>query len=138
MNFTTETNSNKGFKTLRELATEKLAVAAAEEIHDNGDDGTRTDIKDVEDFLTEVKDVLALVIILDNTASQENSWELIRQMLKGLIPFLESRHGETNQFSITYEIRIIYTNDYDSSHVEGESKSEKNWKGLYCRPLRIY
>ena len=42
MNFTTETNSNKGFKTLRELATEKLAVAAAEDIHDNGDDENPT------------------------------------------------------------------------------------------------
>lgn len=134
MNFTTETNSNKGFKTLRELATEKLAVAAAEEIHDNGDDGTRTNIKNVEDFLTEVKDVLALVIILDNTASQENSWELIRQMLKGLIPFLESRHGETNQFSITYEIRIIYANDYDSSHVEERARAKRIGKDYIADP----
>ena len=101
MNFTTEKSSNNGIKTLQELATEKLAVTAAEEIQVNGDDGTRADIKLVEESLTEIKDVLALVIILDNTSSQEPSWELIRQMLKGLIPFLESRHGETNQFSIT-------------------------------------
>ncbi len=69
MNFTTEKSSNKGIKTLQELATEKIAVTAAEEIQVNGDDGTRADIKLVEESLTEIKDVLALVIILDNTSS---------------------------------------------------------------------
>jgi len=136
MNFTTEKSSNNGIKTLQELATEKLAVTAAEEIQDNGDDGTRADIKLVEESLTEIKDVLALVIILDNTASQERSWELIRQMLKGLLPFLESRHGEASQFSITYEIRIIYANDYDDTHLADKARAKRLGKDYIADPFK--
>ena len=134
MNFTTEKSSNNGIKTLQELATEKLAVTAAEEIQDNGDDGTRADIKLVEESLTEIKDVLALVIILDNTSSQEPSWELIRQMLKDLLPFLESRHGEASQFSITYEIRIIYANDYDDTHLAEKARAKRLGKEYIADP----
>jgi len=134
MNFTTEKSSNKGIKTLQELATEKLAVTAAEEIQVNGDDGTRADIKLVEESLTEIKDVLALVIILDNTSSQEPSWELIRQMLKDLLPFLESRHGEASQFSITYEIRIIYANDYDDTHLAEKARAKRLGKEYIADP----
>ena len=136
MNFTTEKISNNGIKTLRELATEKLAVTAAEEIQVNGDDGTRADIKRIEESLTETKDVLALVIILDNTASQERSWELIRQMLKGLLPFLDSRYGESNQFSITYEIRIIYANDYDNTHLAEKARAKRLGKEYIADPYK--
>ncbi len=136
MNFTTEKISNNGIKTLRELATEKLAVTAAEEIQANGDDGTRADIKLIEESLTETKDVLALVIILDNTASQESSWELIRQMLKGLLPFLDSRHGEASQFSITYEIRIIYANDYDDTHLAEKARAKRLGKEYIADPYK--
>ena len=133
MNFTSKI-SNGSIKSLCELATESVAAAAAEEIYKNDDNEIRVDIKTVEDTLTTVKDVLALVIVLDNTASQQASWDLIRNMLSGLMPFLESRHGETDKFSITYEIRIIYANDYDDDHKIEASRAKRLHKDYIADP----
>ena len=94
----------------------------------------RTAIKEIESSLTENKDILCLVVVLDNTASQGSSWELIRATFRDLIPFLESRHGEEDKFKIEYEIRMIYANDYDTGHLQDASAAKRTMKTYIATP----
>lgn len=116
-------------KTLKELAANSLATGVAgflktsESIEEN--DEAREVIKSIEDDVCETKDVLALVVVLDNTASQSSSWQLITNTFSNLLPFLDSRHGEDQLFSITYEIRMIFANDYTSDHLNAAAASER-------------
>jgi hypothetical protein len=121
-------------KTLAELASETLACSAAEFIKSSSDSAEAKEVldnvKNIEEILNQDKNSLALVFVLDNTASQSPSWALIQKTIKDLIPFLDSRHGETKQFSINYEIIIIYANDYTQTHM-GFASSAKRCKTEY-------
>lgn len=125
-------------KSLAELAASNLATVAADQIKESESlhDGTeiREAVKSIESSLTEVKNVLALVIVLDNTASQGPSWSLIQKTIHDLIPFLDSRHGESEQFQITYEIRMIYANDYTDKHTRAAASAKRMNQSYLANP----
>ena len=116
-------------KTLQELAASTLASTAANQLKESSseaeDKETREAVNSIEQTFTKTKNTLALVFVLDNTASQGPSWELIKNTLYGLIPFLESRHGEEHTFKIIYEIRIIYANDYTKNHTNDAATAKR-------------
>jgi len=121
-------------KTLAEIAAETLATSAAEEIAKGESKEIRDAIKYTEETITQSKDVLAISIVVDNTSSQSSSWSLIQKTLYDLIPFLDSRHGDESNFNITYEIRIIYANDYDYTHCSEAAKAKRNQKEYIATP----
>jgi hypothetical protein len=129
-----------GVKSLQELAATTLALTAAKQLKESESkediDETREIVESIEDSFGKSKNTLALVFVLDNTASQNPSWDLTRKTLRDLIPFLDSRHGEDKQFQITYEIRIIYANDYNETHVN-EAATAKRTKQKYIAQPRI-
>ena len=136
-----QSNDTKGgIKSLQELAAESLASSAANQLKSSEsvveEKETRKVIGSIEEVFTKNKNTLALVFVLDNTASQGPSWELIIKTLRDLIPFLESRHGEDQKFQITYEIRIIYANDYNQTHIN-EASTAKRTKQPYIAKPRI-
>ena len=116
-------------KSLQELAAKSVAALAANQIQKSESkediDKTRGAVESIQASLAISKNTLGLVFVLDNTASQKSSWELIRNTLKNLIPFLESRHGNEDQFKISYEIRIIYANDYTEIHSREASAARR-------------
>ena len=134
------TESKNNCKSLADIASETLASSAAVFIKNTDDPNEAKEVlscvKNVEDTLTHDKNSLALVFVLDNTGSQSPSWFLIQKTIKDLIPFLDSRHGETKQFSISYEIVIIYANDYTDTHLSLAS-SAKRCKTEYVATPRV-
>ena len=130
--------TTNGIKSLQELAAETLASSAALQLKNSKsgieDKETRDVIGSIEESFTKNKNTLALVFVLDNTASQNTSWDLIRKTLRDLIPFLESRHKEDHQFQIIYEIRIIYANDYTETDVNQASSAVRTKQKYVAYP----
>jgi hypothetical protein len=132
------TGTTNGIKSLQELAATTLASSAAIQLKDSESGAeakeTRGAVDEIAEAFTKNKNTLALVFVLDNTASQGASWDLIKNTLHGLIPFLESRHGEDQQFQITYEIRIIYANDYTQSHINLAATARRTKQSYIANP----
>lgn len=132
------TSSDVPIKSLATIASETLASTLANVLSESKNETKTKDIesniKEIQESFTIDKNSLALVFVLDNTASQSPSWELIKKTINDLIPFLDSRHGETNNFSINYEIVILYANDYTVDHFSNASRSKRSRTSYLAKP----
>ena len=111
--------SSKSIPSLQSLAATAAALDLANEMKKVAESDkveAKEEIKDLEAAVTTDKSSVVIVFVLDNTASQNPSWRLIKSTIGSLIPFLDSRHGPDKNIVVDYDIQIIYANDYTSSH----------------------
>jgi len=114
-----EKTSSKSIPSLQSLAATAAALDLANEMKKVAESDkveAKEEIKDLEAAVTTDKSSVVIVFVLDNTASQNPSWRLIKSTIGSLIPFLDSRHGPDKNIVVDYDIQIIYANDYTTSH----------------------
>jgi len=119
MSNSSEKTSSKSIPSLQSLAAKATALDLANEmkkVPESDKVEAKEEIKDLEAAVTTDKSSVVIVFVLDNTASQNPSWRLIKSTIGSLIPFLDSRHGPDKNIVVDYDIQIIYANDYTSSH----------------------
>ena len=133
-----EKTPSKSIPSLQTLATNATALNLANKMKemkelDKVESGE--EIKDLETAITTDKSSVVIVFVLDNTASQNPSWRLIKSTIRSLIPFLDSRHGPDKNIVVDYDIQIIYANDYSDMHLREAGAAKRLGTKYIADPL---